>query len=160
MSRRFPLHAPWIRWGGLLILCFITELVFAGRSTPADAADGRPSVGQVFEELNFGSSRRLRYLKMRIGIKSRQSEEWSEYISALRAFRQAVRDEREAEVQNILGGFEQPVEANDVSASERRNQRVAAKAVLKSRFESLYATLDTSQRLIADATLTAGECGR
>ena len=45
-------------------------------------------------------------------------------------------------------------------ARERQDQLDAAKTDLKAKFGALYAALDSSQRLMADAILTKGECGR
>ncbi len=119
----------------------------------AAAEDGIPDQG-------FASSARIQYLKTRIAIKDGQSEAWSTYIAALEAYREAVRGERAAEVQGILGGAD-PVEGGaEPIFGEHPARRATAKATLKASYEALYAVLDPSQQRAADATLTAGECGK
>ena len=92
-------------------------------------------------------------MKSAIGIKSGQSRSWSDYVAALQTFREAVRARREEEVMSVMaseGSF----------ARERQDQLDAAKTDLKAKFGALYAALDSSQRLMANAILTKGECGR
>lgn len=128
-------------------------------AVPAAATEGQdPDKAEQFSGgSDLGSPSRLDYVKAAIGITPRQSELWFAYAASLRAYREAQRNEREEEVERVLGDAQAIAMSDGLPA---REQRVAAKAALKASFEALYAALDSPQRTIADKTLTAGECGR
>jgi hypothetical protein len=113
----------------------------------------------VRAQSELGSPERIRQVKAELGVKNTQSGPWSDYVAALETYRQAVRDIREAEIE-LMGGAHAIEGSDDASLKERQNARLLAKAALKTRYEAFYGALDPDQRQIADATLTAGECGR
>jgi hypothetical protein len=113
----------------------------------------------VSAQSELGSPERIRQVKADLGVKSTQNGPWSDYVAALQTYRQAVRDVREAEIE-LMGGTQAIEGSDDAVLKERQTARLLAKAVLKTRYEAFYGALDPDQQQIADATLTAGECGR
>lgn len=124
-------------------------LLLAFALSPADA----------LAQSDLGSPQRIRQVKEKLVIKENQAGAWSDYVAALKAYRAAVRDVREAEIE-LLGGAQAIDGDNDAMLNERRNARLMAKDALKASYETLFEVLDPSQQQVADATLTAGECGR
>ena len=59
-----------------------------------------------------------------------------------------------------MGGAHAIDGSDDAVLRDRQTARLMAKADLKSSYETFYGVLDPAQRQVADATLTAGECGR
>lgn len=110
-------------------------------------------------EAELGSPERIRQVKAALGVKDNQSGPWADYVAALESYRATVRDIREAEIQ-LMGGAHAIDGADDAVLRDRQNARLLAKAALKSSYEALYGVLDSTQQQIANATLTAGECGR
>lgn len=115
------------------------------------------ATGRAQSEL--GSPRRIRQVKAALGVRDTQSGAWSDYVAALEAYRAAVREVREAEIQ-LMGGTHAIDGSDDALLRDRQTARLMAKADLKSSYEAFYGVLDGAQQRIADATLTAGECGR
>lgn len=115
--------------------------------------------GGAFGQADLGSPQRIRHLKSTLAIRSSQAGPWSDYAAALDAYRAAVRDVREAEIQ-LMGGAQALDGDNDAMLNERRDARLLAKATLQAKYETFYAVLDPAQQRTADATLTAGECGK
>lgn len=115
--------------------------------------------GAVLAQSDLGSPGRIRQVKAALAVKGSQSGPWSDYVEALGAYRAAVRGVREAEV-DLLGGAQTLEGDNDAVLSERQSARRLAKVDLKARYEAFYDVLDATQKRVADATLTAGECGR
>lgn len=113
----------------------------------------------VSAQSELGSPERIRQVKAKLGVKNIQAGPWSDYVAALETYRQAVRDVREAEVE-LMGGAHAIEGSDDAVLRERQSARLLAKAALKIRYEAFYGALDPGQQQIADATLTAGECGR
>src|SRR6266496_1084284 len=138
-----------------VLLCFIVISAFT-ISFPLKTGAAEKQAPNEWSD--FGSASRIQYLKSTIGIKSGQSRSWSDYVAALQTFREAVRARREEEVIRLLG--ESVLVSEGSFPRERQNQLDAAKTDLKAKFGALYAALDSSQRLTADAILTKGECGR
>jgi hypothetical protein len=136
----------------LIAICLLDALTLHVK-----AAERRGG-GGAYQSSDFGSPSRIEYLKAAIAIKERQQTQWTEYTLALQAFRKALRDRREIEVQTVFGNSE--FVAGDSSFGERQDEYEVAKADLKDKYATLYAALDASQRVLADATLTKGECGR
>jgi hypothetical protein len=144
-----------------VLLCFIVISAFTVSfplRTEAAEKQAPNKIDWYYLRPDFGSASRIQYLKTTIGIKSGQSRSWSDYVAALQTFRQAVRARREEEVMRLLG--ESITVSEGSFPRERQNQLDAAKTDLKAKFDALYAVLDSSQRLMADAILTKGECGR
>ena len=146
---------------GLAFVCFIVISAFTvSFPLKIEAAEKQApkKIDWSYLRPDFGSASRIQYLKATIGIKSGQSRSWSEYVAALQTFREAVRARREEEVIRLMG---ESVMASEGSfARERQDQLDAAKTDLKAKFGALYAALDSSQQLTADAILTKGECGK
>lgn len=113
----------------------------------------------VLAQSELGSPERIRQVKAELGVKDTQAGPWSDYVAALETYRQAVRDVREAEIE-MMGGAHAIEGSDDAVLKDRQTARLLAKAALKTRYEAFYDALDPDQRQIADATLTAGECGR
>lgn len=113
----------------------------------------------VLAQSELGSPERIRQVKAELGVKNTQTGPWSDYVAALQTYRQAVRDVREAEIE-LMGGAQAIEGSDDAVLKERLTARLLAKAALKTRYEAFYGALDSDQRQVADATLTAGECGR
>lgn len=119
------------------------------------AALPRGALGQS----DLGSPQRIRHVKATLAIRISQAGPWSDYVAALDAYRAAVRDVREAEIE-LMGGAQALDGDNDAVLNERQNTRLLAKATLQAKYETFYSVLDPAQQRIADATLTAGECGK
>lgn len=113
----------------------------------------------VLAQSDLGSPERIRQVKAKLGVKNAQTGPWSDYVAALETYSQAVRDVREAEVE-LMGGSHAIEGSDDAVLKRRQSARLLAKAALKTRYEAFYDALDSGQQQIADATLTAGECGR
>lgn len=144
----------------MLYLVAISSLNFSASEAKAAEKQNWEQGNGISTKFEFGSESRLKYLKATLGIKRGQSKPWAEYALALQAFRKAVRDRREEEVQRIFGNPGLFPMADDSRFRERQEQYDLAKADLRAKYDTLYAVLDASQRLLADATLTRGECGR
>ena len=108
---------------------------------------------------DLGSPQRIRHVKAALAITEGQAAPWSDYVAALAAYRSSVREVRAAEIQ-LMGGAQAVEGDDDAVLRDRKSERFKAKSVLKTRYEALYGALDSAQRHVADATLTAGECGR
>lgn len=115
--------------------------------------------GAALGQSDLGSPQRIRHVKATLAITSSQAGPWSDYVVALDAYRTAERDVREAEIQ-VMGGAQSLDGDNDAMLNERQNTRLLAKATLQAKYETFYGVLDPAQQRIADATLTAGECGK
>jgi hypothetical protein len=113
----------------------------------------------VLAQSELGSPGRIRQVKAELGVKNTQTGPWSDYVAALQTYRQAMRDVREAEIE-LMGGAHAIEGSDDAVLKDRQTARLLAKAALKTRYEAFYGALDPDQQQIADATLTAGECGR
>jgi len=113
----------------------------------------------VLAQSELGSPERIQQVKAELGVKTTQTGPWSDYVAALQTYREAVRDVREAEIE-LIGGAHAIEGSDDAVLKERQSARLLAKATLKTRYEAFYKALDPDQQQIADATLTAGECGR
>lgn len=113
----------------------------------------------VVAQSDLGSPERIQKVKAELGVRSTQTGQWSDYVAALQSYRRTVRDMREAEIE-LMGGSHAIEGSDDSVLKERQTARLLAKAALKTRYEAFYAALDLHQQQIADATLTAGECGR
>lgn len=113
----------------------------------------------VLAQSDLGSPQRIRHVESALVIKKSQAGPWSDYVAALKAYRAAVRDVREAEIE-LLGGAQAIDGDNNAVLNERQGARLLAKDALKASYETLYEALDPAQQQIADATLTVGECGR
>ncbi|MFZ5674016.1 MAG: Spy/CpxP family protein refolding chaperone [Pseudomonadota bacterium] len=117
------------------------------------------SLRSAWADSDVGSPQRVRAVKTALRITSVQTEHWLSYAEALETYRSAVRDVREAELQ-VMGGSQTIDEDNTAALRARQAERLQAKANLRVSYEILYEKLDPAQRRIADAILTAGECGR
>ena len=113
----------------------------------------------VLAQSELGSPARIRQVMAKLGVRNTQTGPWSDYVAALETYRQAVRDVRAAEVA-LMGGAHAIEGSDDTVLKARQNDRLLAKAALRTRYEAFYGALDPDQQQIADATLTAGECGR
>lgn len=113
----------------------------------------------VLAQTELGSPERIRQVKAKLGVRNTQAGPWSDYVAALETYRLAVRDVRQAEVE-LMGGAHAIEGSDDAVLKARQNDRLLAKAALKTSYEAFYGALDPDQQQIADATLTAGECGR
>jgi len=132
-------------------------LACAGRGAALLAFAAYP--GAAFGQSDLGSPQRIRQVKAALAVTPSQEGPWSDYVEALTAYRAAVREVRAAEI-DLMGGAQAIDGANDAVLQERQSELIKAKAALKASYETFYGVLDPAQQRIADATLTAGECGR
>lgn len=150
-TARDVVRRPRLGLGAVLVsaalIAFTTDMTSAASQAANEAV--RPYLSP-----DFAASSRVEYLQTAIGIKRQQADLWVAYVSALREYREAVRNAREDEVRRLLSA------EGNISAGIFESQVDTAKRDLKAKHKALYAALDRSQRRTADKTLTAGECGR
>lgn len=133
-------------------------LARAGPALAAMAALAAIPAGALAQS-DLGSPQRIRQVKAALAVKQSQEGPWSDYVDALKAYRSAVRDVRAAEI-DLMGGAQAIDGTNDAILQDRQSEQIKAKRALKASYDTFYGALDSGQQRIADATLTAGECGR